>query len=231
MSTPQKKVLGPGAAAVKYDVLTALGAAGLGAALGPPVIALRLMTLITARYNWQRDELSVGQREMARLWQVSERTAKRDMRHWVTLGVLVQRSQAARGRVARYRIDMARLWELTQPAWDRVGPDFTDRMEASRPAPAAAQVIRLADRAPVTGDSETGTGWTRVAERLAADDPARFASWVAPLDCVADTEERIELVAPSRFLATYVDTHLTQWIGTAVAEVAGCNCRVVLRGP
>ena len=41
---------------------------------------LRLIALITARYNWQRDELSVGQSEMARIWGVHDRTVKREVR-------------------------------------------------------------------------------------------------------------------------------------------------------
>lgn len=30
-------------------------------------LVLRLMSLITTRYNWQRNELTMGQREIARL--------------------------------------------------------------------------------------------------------------------------------------------------------------------
>jgi hypothetical protein len=37
------------------------------------------MALITMRYNWQRDELTTGQGEIAPLWSVDERTVKREM--------------------------------------------------------------------------------------------------------------------------------------------------------
>ena len=37
------------------------------------------MALITTRYNWQRDELTMGQGEIARLWSVDDRTVKREM--------------------------------------------------------------------------------------------------------------------------------------------------------
>ncbi len=43
-----------GAAALKYDLLTMMG--------------------VTARYNWRNGEMTVGRREIARLWGVDERT-------------------------------------------------------------------------------------------------------------------------------------------------------------
>jgi hypothetical protein len=56
-----------------------MGAAALSKGKHDQRRTLRLITLITARYNWMRDELAVGQREIARLWSVDERTVKREM--------------------------------------------------------------------------------------------------------------------------------------------------------
>ena len=225
MSISSKRVTGPGAASVKYDVLTALGAAGLNAALGPPVTAMRLITLITARYNWQRDELTVGQREMARLWGVSERTAKRDVRHWTDLGLLVCRRGAARGRVACYRLDLTRLWALTEPAWAQVGRDFRDRMAAGRPETAGDNVIRLADRA---ADSDMPEAWRAVSDRLQRDDPGRHRTWIAPLLCSETGDGILTLTAPSRFAASYIETHLAQWISAAMIAENGPGAKIVL---
>ena len=57
-----KKTVGRNAAAFKYDLLTVMGAFGLAQEKGRQRLVLRLMTLVTARYNWARDELAVGQR-------------------------------------------------------------------------------------------------------------------------------------------------------------------------
>ena len=73
------KLVGRSAAALKYDLLTVMGAYALSQDKGAQRLVLRLMTLVTARYNWKRDQLAVGQREIARLWQVDERTVKREM--------------------------------------------------------------------------------------------------------------------------------------------------------
>ena len=66
-------------AARKYDIITALGAYALARNKHDQRLVLRLITLMTARYNWARNELAVGQREIARLWSVDERTVKREM--------------------------------------------------------------------------------------------------------------------------------------------------------
>jgi len=49
---------------------------------------LRLISVVTARYNWRNDELSIGQRDMARLWAVNERTVKREMKRLTEANIL-----------------------------------------------------------------------------------------------------------------------------------------------
>ncbi len=73
-----RKPVGQQASVIKYDVLTAVGAFALSQPKGKQVLCQRLMTLITARYNWARNELAVGQREIAHMWNVDERTVKRE---------------------------------------------------------------------------------------------------------------------------------------------------------
>ena len=71
--------VGRQAASRKYDLLTALGVHACHGDKHLQRLVLRFMTLIVARYNWQHDDLSVGQREIAALWAVDERTVKREM--------------------------------------------------------------------------------------------------------------------------------------------------------
>lgn len=138
--------VGRRAAARKYDILTALGAHALATGRSEQILALRLITLITARYNWGRDELTVGQREIARLWSVDERTVKREMAKLRGRGWLELLRAGARGRVAEYRLGIERLMQDTRPGWERVGPDFAHRLEET---PADDKVVPLPLRGEV----------------------------------------------------------------------------------
>jgi len=82
-----RRVTGAGAGAVKYDILTALTVTGLNGTGGEAVSMARLIAVITARYNWRLDELSMGQREMAMLWGVGDRTVKREVKRWLEEGL------------------------------------------------------------------------------------------------------------------------------------------------
>ena len=91
---------------LKYDVLTAVGAWGCGGDKHRQKLVLRLITLLTARYNWQDDTLVTGQREIASLWSVDPRTVKREMAKMRDLGWLILKRPAARGRVACYGLGL-----------------------------------------------------------------------------------------------------------------------------
>ena len=101
--------VGRQAASRKYDLLTALGVHACHGDKHRQRLVLRLMTLIVARYNWQSDEITVGQREIAALWGVDERTVKRDIARLRALGWLVQHRAAVRGRVASHGLDLAAI--------------------------------------------------------------------------------------------------------------------------
>src|SRR5690606_32247594 len=125
-----RKPVGRMASARKYDLLTAMGAFALARGKAEQRMTLRLITLVTARYNWARDELAVGQREIARLWSVDERTVKREMARLRACGWLRVRRQGARGRVTEYSLNIARILEDTQDNWAAIGPDFVHRLGA-----------------------------------------------------------------------------------------------------
>ncbi|MFK7743709.1 MAG: DnaA N-terminal domain-containing protein [Roseobacter sp.] len=211
------KPVGRGASARKYDLLTAMGAHALSAGKHDQRRVLRLMTLITARYNWGRDELAVGQREIARLWSVDERTVKREMAMLRARAWLVVARQGARGRVTQYRLGIEQILRDTEPQWPCVGSDFELRMGQG----AAPTVVPLPVHAPVPApDVTTGTEWALAQAVLHAEDPASYASWVAALTREERAGGRLTLRAPSRFHAAYVQTHLERRLLKALTDVA-----------
>jgi len=221
-----KQPLGQGAASRKYDVLTALGAHACAGDKHRQRSVLRFLTLVTARYNWQRDELSIGRRELARLWKIDERTVKRELSRLKLAGWLHVRRPAARGRVTIYGIDWAAVLDATRPHWGDVGPDFADRIALMRDGPAApAETTVVAFPRPPEGESE----WDRARASLHRADPAFYASWLAQVTRVARTQGVLELAAPSAFHAQYLNTHAAGRIARAVQEVAPDIHRIVVR--
>lgn len=200
--------VGRQAASRKYDLITALGVHACRGDKHFQRLVLRFITAIVARYNWQTDELSIGQRDLAALWSVDERTVKREMAKLRALGWLVQKRAAVRGRVAIHGLDLTAILASTQPDWDAVGPDFVERMAgpqatSDQPAP---NVVAFPGTAPAALP-EDATLWERIQSRLAAEDPAAFNMWFRQLAQVGCTGGCLELAAPSRFHAAYVTTH------------------------
>jgi hypothetical protein len=175
----QTKAVGPGSAARKYDLITSLGAHALSLGKSEQRMVLRLITLVTARYNWGRDELSVGQREIAKLWSCNERTVKREMAKLRGMGWLVVKRQGARGRVTQYSLAAENILQMTAPTWAAVGPDFVIRMEGQ---PEQNKVVPL----PVKGavqppDVSCGSEWALAKAILHQEDEASYASWIQAL--------------------------------------------------
>lgn len=212
------KIAGRNASAQKYDILTALGAYALAREKREQRLVLRLVTLITARYNWARDELAVGQREIAQLWSVDERTVKREMARLRGLGWLVVRRQGARGRVTQYSIDTARILETTRADWPRVGPDFDTRLSGGVDDGRVVPLHVRGGKVPAP-DPAGGTEWALAQAVLHAEDAGLYGSWLRAVTRESRAGGRLILRAPSRFHATYVRTHL---IGRVLAA-----CRAV----
>lgn len=205
--------VGREAAAKKYDILSALMAYAHAGDQHRQRLVLRLMSLITTRYNWQRNELATGQREIARLWCVDERTVKRDMAKLRSLGWVQIKRQGARGRVALLGLDLERIMLDTRPAWPNIGPDFVERAGGGTVTEAADQKVvpfRRSETMPA------GSLWAAARALLAAEDPAVFDAWLAGLADGGVEAGRLKLIAPTGFHASYIRTHLIARLNIAV---------------
>ena len=202
MTDARRVYAGSSGAAMKYDVLTALGTLGCAADKYGQRTTLRLLTLITARYDWRTDTLATGQTEIARLWNVDTRTVKREMarlreREWLWLKV-----PSAKGRVASYGLGLAAILRDTRPVWAAVGPDYAARMAPEPVAPEAGNVVPFA---PVVA----GQGpWAAICQAFQSGEPGAYAAWIAPLRCAAEGEDGLlVLSAPTGFHESYVRSH------------------------
>ncbi|KIN69960.1 hypothetical protein Z946_99 [Sulfitobacter noctilucicola] len=211
-----KKLAGPGAAARKYDLITALGAHALSLDKHDQRLILRLITLMTARYNWGRDELSMGQKEIARLWSCNERTVKRELAKLRALGWLIVKRQGARGRVSTYGFDIDCMMAATRGIWADVGPDFVVRVDAPQNESVVPFPVQGTAAAPDMTDT---TEWGLARAVLFAQDAGRFGAWLQALDRAGRAGGRLTLKAPSRFHAAYVQTHLDGVLLRACQEV------------
>ena len=124
------RLTGPEAGVIKYDLLTALSVAGLNGSPTLQTSLMRLIAAVTSRYNWRADELSVGQRDLARMWSVNERTVKREIKRLTDAQLLICTRGGVRGRVAAYRLNYAQIARLSGPCWPLVGPDYDARVKA-----------------------------------------------------------------------------------------------------
>lgn len=202
------KPVGRDAATKKYDILSALLAHGLRQDKHRQRLIMRLMALITTRYNWQRDELTMGQTEIAKLWAVDTRTVKREMAKLRALGWLVEKRGAARGRVAMHGIALDQIMLDTKPAWAAIGPDFVARVQPEAvPAGQGANVVPLRPAAAPVSD---GSLWAEAQRVFHGQDAAGYAAWVEKLEVVEMGEGVLRLIAPSRFHARYVATNLSE---------------------
>lgn len=205
-----KRSTGPRASVLKYDFLTALGAFALSEGKASQRLCLRFMTLITARYNWGRDSLTVGQREIARLWCVDERTVKREMAKLRALGWLVVRRQGARGRVTDYRLDIVAVTEATRPQWAAVGPDFNERMSAKPEA--ESKVVPFTPAMDVPAPQVTADEWGLARAVLHREHTAIYGAWVQNLERQGREGDVLLLKSPTPFHANYVNTRLKKII-------------------
>ncbi len=222
------KPVGRDAATKKYDILSALLAYGLSQDKHRQRLIMRLMALITTRYNWQRDELSMGQAEIAKLWSVDTRTVKREMAKLRALGWLVEKRAAARGRVAVHGIALDQIMLDTKPMWEAIGPDFIARV-----APQAVEEghgSNVVPLRPASAPVADGSLWAEAQAVFHGQDAAGYAAWVEKLTVVEVGQGVLHLMAPSRFHARYVATHLVERLSVIVRRIDPSVGRVEVSG-
>jgi hypothetical protein len=208
--------VGREAASRKYDILSALMAFALSKDKHVQRQVLRIMALITTRYNWQRDELTMGQAEIARLWSVDDRTVKREMARFRAQGWLVLKRQGARGRVSAYGLDLNRMLEDTRPAWPLIGEDFIARLEPEAAGQGASNVVPL--RTALTPIAD-GSIWAEAQAWLLTEDAVVYGAWLNALTQAGMEANCLTLAAPTRFHATYVGTNLKEKLLAALRRV------------
>ena len=225
MKVDRTQLTGPHSGVAKYDLLTALSLLGLHGGPRAQISALRLIALVTARYNWRVNELCVCQRDMARMWGVTERTVKREVKAWIEDRWLNCMRQGVRGRAGAYRLDLVEIHHRAQGLWPLVGTDFVDRMAVEKEG-LADSVPRLeASRADEVVPRGT---WRAASRRLRLVDPAGHAAWFAPLRLLSEEGGTVKLAAPTRFAVHYIETRLRSKLAEAVAVEMGLDQRIVL---
>ncbi|KIC45987.1 hypothetical protein RA28_10115 [Ruegeria sp. ANG-S4] len=210
------KPVGRNASALKYDILSALTVYALSGDKHRHRTILRVMSLITTRYNWRKNELSIGREEIARIWSVDERTVKREMAKLRTSGWVTVKRPAARGRVAVYELDLKQILLDTSEVWPTIGSDFQDRMQTD-PEP-KTNVIPFQSK-PAPPESGDGGIWTQVQSILHQRDPELWSSWFQHLSEAERAGGNVTLVAPSRFMADYISQKWTARVLAAYSRV------------
>ncbi|WP_299987305.1 DnaA N-terminal domain-containing protein [uncultured Ruegeria sp.] len=205
------KPVGRSAPALKYDILSALAVHALSGDKHRHRSILRIMVLVTTRYNWRSNELSIGREEIARLWSVNERTVKREMAKFRNAGWITVKRPAVRGRVAVYEIDLKQIMLDTVDIWPVIGTDFQDRMQ-QEPAQ-ATNVVPFQSR-PAIPPPEGEDVWGQVQSILHGRDPELWASWFQHLNEAERAGGVATLIAPSRFMADYI---AQKWAGRLLA--------------
>lgn len=194
------RLTGPQAAVWKYDLLTAISVFALGQGGGLQTTLLRLLAAVTARYDWRRDELSIGRVELGRLWQCSEPTVKRELRKLRDMRILVQLRPGVRGRVAAYRLSRQTIEGLTRDHWVCVGPDFAQRM--GQPELPDGNVVAFPQPTPDPALQDQMPPW---AEIVCEGNPAVFRNWFSEVSLHRDGPVA-DYQVPSAFVATHLET-------------------------
>ncbi|SFS22313.1 DnaA N-terminal domain-containing protein [Yoonia litorea] len=232
-----KRLTGVNASSLKYDLLTALSVAGLHQDGRHQISLSRLTLLITARYNWRLDEFCVGQRDLARMWNVTERTVKREIKYWLEARLVICKRRGVRGRVGAYRLNYPEIYRQSEPYWAAVGPDFQERMGETHPVQ-QSKVVAVdfrgkasppAAEPPETEMQAAPATWRAACQRMKGLHPAHYHNWIGSLRFGCDDGECIMLYASNQFVAHYVQTHLIEIIMEAVEATLGPRRRIAVR--
>lgn len=226
-----RHLTGPNAGVLKYDLLTALSVAGLHGTVGFQISLSRLICLVTARYNWKLDEFCVGQKDMARMWNVNERTVKREVKRWLETKLVICKRQGVRGRVGAYRLNYLEIYRISEPHWTAVGSDFVERMSEKIPRNEVQDKIIKVNFATQAGQPQPFSvkgSWKSVGARIQKLHPEQFQSWIASLEFISENSDSYTLRAKNQFMVKYLETHLSSIINEAIEAEVGPGRRLMI---
>ncbi|MEM8628327.1 MAG: hypothetical protein AAGF32_10385 [Pseudomonadota bacterium] len=212
---------------MKYDLLTALTVWAYRQPKRVMTSALRLIGVITARYDWRRDELSVGREWLAGFWHVDPSTAKREMKRLRALGLISLVAAGVRGRVSRYRLERAAILAMARPVGSAVGSDFSSRVAEKvpedRPATSDAHTTTSVPTERETAGSD-GQGAPTNAETIALqrvlerEVPAIFRAWFSNA-AVWRCGGHLSVILPSAYRAAYVRNNHSRLVASVCARL------------
>jgi hypothetical protein len=232
MQAPATRLTGTGAGAKKYDVLSALALAGLDNSALPSQRALRFIALITIRYNWAADVLSVGHAELERLWSVSKRTVIREMDALRGLGLLVVLRPGRKGKVTTYRLDIAAVRKLAAADLSNETTGIDARLSKARNKNDSNNFtdcsvdddIKSNDRCD--RDSKDGI-WETIIDRLPSTvSIAQRTRWLIP-ERVKQVGTTLEVELGSAFRAEYVARTYGDQLQTAARYIGITRVNIV----
>lgn len=233
MQTFSASLRSPQASVVKYDIVAAINGAGLAKGSLSKDLAQRLTLLIVSRYNWLTNEISAGHMQLSALWSVDLRRVKRILGELKALGIVAVKRAGRKGLVTVYRLDLARIAEITRPFWHILGADIAARLDTTFPDERAVSATADENSARFDRDAEISANPSNVVKiadvRLRRADPVRhaiaeeitppaFERWIRPLvhkrrdDCYV-------FIAPSSFIASYVERQFGHKIERAVRQL------------
>ena len=199
------RLTGQHAAVWKYDLLTALSVYALGQGASFQTSILRLIAAVTARYDWRRDELSIGRKELTSLWQCSEPTVKRELRRLRGAGLLVTLRAGVRGRVAAYRLCRQAIEDMTRDHWACAGADFADRMGAPVES---GNVVSFPGPSEPDEENRPVPAWADVA---CGGDPVIYRNWFSGVTVRREGDVAV-FRAPSSFIGRQIETRFMRQV-------------------
>lgn len=207
-------ISGPNAAVAKYDVISALTCVALTGERSQQTIIMRLINLITCRYNWRKNELSIGSKEVGELTFTSQRTAKRTLKALTDLRFLIVRLQGRKGRVTKYGLGITAIFEAAALHAKPKCHQFSERITADSLGPSAS--------VPPTDfkvEAQACRKWNAICVDIADKSQSLYVSWFA--DMVGSVKDgQLTVACKSNFIQNYARTKLLANV-YASAEAAG----------
>lgn len=220
----------------KYDILSALAVAALSQRDRTRIEYMRLIALLTARYDWRRSEVSIGHAQLAELWSIDVRSVKRQIARFVETGLMTKKRTGVRGRVSVYKINLQAIAVHTRPAFNVIGPDFEERIaqflgetvgsDGEHVLQKSAANCAPRDRENASNESnQIGTATTVIDTLCEILPRPSFERWFSRATLNLRTEGIVEIQFPTQFHTDYAERTFEHALTEAVQRCHGRDCR------